>query len=155
MSTKLEKKIIAAIQGDISITSKPYLEIANKLEISEKKLLGILADLCDQGVIRRFGATLHHQKSGFKANAMVAWKVDKSRIDEVGNQLASFKEVSHCYSRIPGENWPYTLYTMVHAKNSETCIKIASKMAERVTISDYKILFSKRELKKTSMKYFS
>ncbi|MCG6973055.1 MAG: Lrp/AsnC family transcriptional regulator, partial [Desulfobacterales bacterium] len=67
MLTDLDKRIIAAVQGDISITKRPYLEIAEQLGISEDVLLERLKHLCDKGIIRRFGATLRHQKSGYPA----------------------------------------------------------------------------------------
>ena len=155
MLTELEKKIIASIQGDIPVTSRPYLEISKKLKISEETLLKTLKDLCDRGVIRRFGATIRHQKSGFAANAMVAWIVDEKRIEEVGEKMSSFKEVSHCYRRNPTYEWPYNLYTMVHANNKDTCREIAKTMSSETSVENYKLLFSQRELKKTSMKYFT
>ncbi len=154
MLTELEKKIIASIQEDIPIISRPYLELSKKLKISEETLLKTLKDLCDRGVIRRFGATIRHQKSGFAANAMVAWIVDEKRIEEVGERMSSFKEVSHCYRRNPSIEWPYNLYTMVHAHNEDACIKTARKMSSETGVEKYKLLFSRRELKKTSMKYF-
>jgi len=154
MLTELEKKIIASIQGDIPVISRPYLEISKKLKISEETLLKTLKDLCDRGVIRRFGATIRHQKSGFAANAMVAWIVDEKRIEEVGEKMSSFKEVSHCYRRNPTDEWPYNLYTMVHANNEDTCREIARTMSTESRVENYKLLFSHRELKKTSMKYF-
>jgi DNA-binding Lrp family transcriptional regulator len=155
MLTELEKKIIASIQGDIPVTSRPYLEISKKLKISEETLLKTLKELCDRGVIRRFGATIRHQKSGFAANAMVAWIVDEKRIEEVGEKMSSFKEVSHCYRRNPTHEWPYNLYTMVHANNKDTCREIAKTMSSETSVENYKLLFSQRELKKTSMKYFT
>jgi len=155
MLTKLEKKILASIQGNISITSRPYLETAKKLEISEEKLLTILQSLCDRGVIRRFGATLRHQKTGFSANAMVAWKVEENRIDEAGKTMASFSFVSHCYRRETNGRWLYNLYTMIHATDEDTCRKLATELSEATSNYTYEILFSRRELKKTSMKYFS
>jgi DNA-binding Lrp family transcriptional regulator len=155
MLTELEKKIIASIQEDIPIISRPYLEISKKLKISEETLLKTLKDLCDRGVIRRFGATIRHQKSGFAANAMVAWIVDEKRIEEVGEKMSSFKEVSHCYRRNPTDEWPYNLYTMVHANNEDTCREIARTMSSKTRVENYKLLFSQRELKKTSMKYFT
>ena len=94
MLTELDKEIIASIQGEIAITKRPYLEIAEKLGIDEELLLERMKDLCDRGVIRRFGATIRHQQSGFEANAMVAWKVDEDRIDAVGEKMASFNAVS-------------------------------------------------------------
>ena len=154
MLTELEKKIIASIQGDIPVISRPYLEISKKLKISEETLLKILKDLCDRGVIRRFGATIRHQKSGFAANAMVAWIVDEKRLEKVGEKMSSFKEVSHCYRRNPTAQWPYNLYTMVHANNEDTCREIARTMSSETRVENYKLLFSRRELKKTSMKYF-
>ena len=155
MLSDTEKKVIALIQGDLPITEKPYLEIAKKLKMDEDEILSILQKLSDLGVMRRFGATLRHQKSGYRANAMVAWQVDEDRVEEVGDIMASFQEVSHCYRRNPAKDWPYNLYTMVHAKDRKTCRDTAKKMAEKTSVSNYTLLFSKRELKKTSMKYFS
>ena len=155
MLTKLEKMILASIQGDIPITERPYLEMAEQLGISEDTFLEKLKELCDRGVIRRFGATIRHQKSGFKANAMVAWKVDEKRIIEVGKKMASFKQVSHCYRRNPNSDWPYNLYTMIHARDEESCIETARKMSEATSVDTYTLLFSREELKKTSMRYFT
>jgi DNA-binding Lrp family transcriptional regulator len=154
MLTKLEKKILASIQGDISIVKQPYLEIAEQLGLSEDTFLEKLKDLCDRGVIRRFGATIRHQKSGFTANAMVAWTVDEDRINDVGKKMASFREVSHCYRRNPNGDWPYNLYTMIHAKDEESCMETARKMSEATSVNTYTLLFSREELKKTSMEYF-
>lgn len=155
MLTEIEKKIIASIQGDIAVTRRPYLEIAEKLGLPEDIYLSKLQDLCDRGVIRRFGATLHHQQSGFAANVMVAWKVDEDRIDEVGKKMASFRQVSHCYRREPpGDKWPYNLYTMIHAKDEEACREIARRLSTETASNTYILLFSQREWKKTSMEYF-
>jgi DNA-binding Lrp family transcriptional regulator len=86
---------------------------------------------------------------------MAAWQVDEARIDVVGQMMASFGEVSHCYRRNPTGDWPYNLYTMVHAKDETSCRTIVRRMAQETTIETYTLLFSRRELKKTSMEYFS
>jgi DNA-binding Lrp family transcriptional regulator len=155
MLSDLEKKVIAAVQGDLPVCPQPYVEIALDLNISEALLLKTLEHLCKKGVIRRFGATLRHQKSGFKANAMVAWRVEEDRIDQVGEIFASCEEVSHCYRRNPTKLWPYNLYTMVHASDESACKSIARRMSKQTAVDDYELLFSKKELKKTSMEYFS
>jgi DNA-binding Lrp family transcriptional regulator len=154
MLTKLEKQVIAAIQGDMPITEQPYAQIAEELKIDESLLLETLNDLVQRGVMRRFGATLRHQKSGFSANAMTAWRVDEDRIDAVGEIMAGFEEVSHCYRRDPKPDWPYNLYTMIHGLDEQHCRQTAEKMADKADVDDYCLLFSRRELKKTSMKYF-
>ena len=154
MLSELEKRIIASIQEDIAVIERPYLKIAQDLGISETELLENLKALCKRGVIRRFGATLRHQRTGFKANAMVAWKVDEKRIEDVGQKMASFQQVSHCYRRNPSKSWPYNLYTMVHANDKQACREIARKMSQATSVKKYSLLFSREELKKTSMVYF-
>ena len=155
MLTDLEKQVIASVQGDLQVSPHPYGEIADRLGVSEELVLQTLKDLCDRGVIRRFGATIRHQRSGFKANAMVAWRVDEERIEEVGEIFAAFTEVSHCYRRNPADNWPYNLYTMVHANDEAACRSIAREMSEKTHVTDFTLLFSRKELKKTSMAYFA
>jgi methylthioribose-1-phosphate isomerase len=152
--TELEKQVIAAIQGDLPIVERPYEAIAAQLGVSENDLLDIMRSLVQRGIIRRFGATLRHQKSGFRSNVMVAWKVDPGRVDEVGKIMAGFRSVSHCYHRNATQQWPYNLYTMVHGKDEPACRQTARKMAAKAGVQDYALLFSRRELKKTSMKYF-
>jgi DNA-binding Lrp family transcriptional regulator len=154
MLTDLEKKVIASVQEDIAVTARPYRELAERVEIPEETYLATLRNLCRRGVIRRFGATIRHQRTGFTANAMVAWKVDEARIEEVGKKMASFRQVSHCYRRNPAPKWPYNLYTMIHAGSEDSCRKTAQKMARAAGVDSYVLLFSRRELKKTSMVYF-
>ena len=68
--------------------------------------------------------------------------------------MASFQEVTHCYRRDPAPTWPYNLYTMVHAADEATCHAIAKKISQATAVKDYTLLFSRKELKKTSMQYF-
>jgi siroheme decarboxylase len=154
MLTELEEKIIASLQDDMPVTARPYKAMADSLGIGESVYLKTLSGLCEKGVIRRFGATIRHQKSGFSSNAMVAWRIEEDRVEEVGGKMAAFTEVSHCYRRNPSPSWPYNFYTMVHAGSEADCRKIAKKMSRVASADDYEILFSRKELKKTSMIYF-
>jgi DNA-binding Lrp family transcriptional regulator len=154
MFTDLEKKIIALLQTDIPVVQRPFKEMAEKIGITEEQFLTVLNDLNDRGMIRRFGATLKHQKSGFKANAMVAWNVPEDQVEKTGAIMAGFQEITHCYRRNPAPGWKYNLYTMVHATSEEECYEIVRQISDAVGQDDYELLFSKKELKKTSMKYF-
>jgi DNA-binding Lrp family transcriptional regulator len=149
-----EQKVIAAIQGDIPISAHPYRQLAARVGMTEAAFLEMLRSLRARGIIRRFGATLRHQKSGYAANAMGAWQVPEDAIEVVGNRMASCRQISHCYRRNPNANWPYNLYTMIHAESPEACRAIAREMAQVTGVDKYTLLFSLRELKKTSMTYF-
>lgn len=154
MLSDLEKKIIALLQTDIPVVKRPFKVLGEKIGISEDEFLAVLRDLDERNMIRRFGATIKHQKSGFKANAMVAWKVDEEEVEKTGNIMATFQEITHCYRRNPAPGWRYNVYTMVHATSEEECYAIVDKISKAVGQDDYELLFSRKELKKTSMKYF-
>jgi siroheme decarboxylase len=149
-----DKRIISLIQGDLPLDPRPFAALAEKTGISEDEFIARLKAMVEEGVIRRFGATLYHKEAGIRANAMGAWLVPEDRIEETGKALAGFKEVTHCYQRPPRKDWRYNLYTMIHGKSEADCRAIAERMSKAAGITEYKLLFSKKEFKKTSMEYF-
>ena len=154
MISEIEKKIVGLIQGDLPLETKPFEKIAEIIGISEDELVAKIKDLKKRGIIRRFGATLRHQEAGYNSNAMIAWLVPNENIDEIGEAMAGFREVTHCYHRLPQGDWKYNLFTMVHGESKQECFKIAMKMSQLTGMTDYTLLFSEKEFKKTSMKYF-
>ena len=147
-------ELIKIIQENIPLSLTPFKEISDMLGLSENDVIETIKELQSRKVIRRFGAVLRHQKAGIKANGMVVWNVPDDKAEEIGNKFARFKEVSHCYERPRAYNWDFNLYTMVHGKSKEECFKIAEKLSKVSGIKNYKILFSEKEYKKSSMKYF-
>ncbi|MFO8089073.1 MAG: hypothetical protein R6U13_04495 [Desulfatiglandaceae bacterium] len=154
MLNELEKKVISQIQGDLPGGTTPFAAAAARIGISEEEFLAVIRNLKEQGVIRRFGATLRHQEAGYPSNAMVAWDVPDDNIPAIGKKLSSFKEVTHCYERLRHADWPYNLYTMIHGTSRDHCRQIAAKLSETINITNYLVLFSEKEFKKTSMQYF-
>jgi len=151
---QIDKRIIKRLQGDLPLTPRPFSGLAQELGLSEDQVVSRIKALADSGVMRRFGATLRHQKSGFKANVMVAWRVDPDQVDQVGAKLAAYRQVSHCYSRVPCDDFPYNLYSMVHGRSEQECRDLVERMAKEVGNPEHALLFSQEELKKTSMKYY-
>jgi DNA-binding Lrp family transcriptional regulator len=154
MVDALDKKIIGLIQGDLPLDPRPFAVMAEKIGISEEEFVERVRSLKERGVIRRFGATLRHQEAGFSSNAMIAWIVPERKVDEAGETMAQFREVTHCYQRRPQKDWKYNLYTMIHGDNENECFKIAQRISHETGIEDYILLFSAKEFKKTSMQYF-
>lgn len=154
MLNELDKKIIAAMQDEFPLVEEPYKEIAAKVGISETELLAKLKDYCRTGKIRKMGAVLKHREVGFAANALCAWIVPEERIDEVGYIMMQHPAITHCYARQSQAKWPYNFYTMLHSHTREECRQMAKELATAANLTDYKMLFSTREYKKTSMKYF-
>jgi DNA-binding Lrp family transcriptional regulator len=150
----IDKRIIARLQGDLPLEPRPFASLAAELGLSEAQVVERIARLERDKTMRRFGATLRHQQSGFPANVMVAWRVEESQVDEVGDKLASFRRVSHCYWRRPCPDFPYNVFSMVHGKSEAECRELVAEMVREVGIADHQLLFSVEELKKTSMQYY-
>ncbi len=152
---ELDKKIMRELQDCIPMEPRPYKIIADKLSISEEEVIEKIRMYKEKGFIRRYGATLRHQKAGFTHNGMGVWIVpnadDRDRIGEI---MSSFREVSHCYERPSFDGWPYNLFTMIHGESEDECEEIAKRISEKTGIKDYMVLYSTREFKKSSMRYF-
>lgn len=155
MFDSLDKAIIAAMQQDLPLTPEPYREIADSLGISQELLLAKLQSFHETGKIRKLGAVLRHRKVGFNANALCAWVVPPDRLDEVGAKMAAEPFITHCYARAAYPGWPYTLYTMLHSYSRMACDAIARGLASKVGIENYVLMYSTKEWKKTSMRYFN
>jgi DNA-binding Lrp family transcriptional regulator len=153
-ASDFEKRVILALQRDLDITPRPFLELAQQLGVSEEEFLAAVQGLMAKGYIRRFGATLRHQLSGYGSNALVTWAVPAADLRRVGLLLSRHQAVTHCYHREPAPDWPYNLYTMIHGKNPGDIEQLAAGLAQEAGIREYEILFSDTELKKTTMRYF-
>ncbi len=149
-----DKEFIRELQKDIAMVREPFAEPAKRLGMSVEDLFARAKEYERIGVMRRFAAILRHRDAGFMANGMIVWRVAEDRIDEVGMRLAEFPQVSHCYRRPVYQDWPYNLFSMVHARTDEACRKMAQEMSKHVGITDYRVLFSLREFKKERVKYF-
>jgi DNA-binding Lrp family transcriptional regulator len=152
--TTEEIELVKLLQENLPDGLTPYAELAEMLAWPEEIVLDRINVLQGEGVIRRFGAVLRHQKAGFTANAMGVWQVPDERAAEVGLIMSGFKEVSHCYQRPVLPDWPYNLFTMIHGRSRESCMRVMEDVARATKIETYDMLFSTVELKKSSMKYF-
>ncbi|MGB9792472.1 MAG: Lrp/AsnC family transcriptional regulator [Thermacetogeniaceae bacterium] len=146
-----ELTLIEALQEEIPLERRPYRTIAEKTGMQEDEVIAVIGKLKERGVIRRIGAVLAHRALGIDANAMVLWAVPEERIEEIGKKLAEFPEVTHCYYRDVPASWSYNLFTMVHARDRRTCLEKVKRIADVIGLSDYQVLFSSRELKKSGI----
>jgi siroheme decarboxylase len=149
-----DKEFIRELQKDLEVTPRPFDTLAKNLGITVDELFKKAIEYETMGVMRRFAAILRHRDAGFAANGMIVWMVPEDKIDEVGYKLASFAQVSHCYRRPVYPDWPFNLFSMIHARTIEAAKKIAIELSNFVRINEYKILFSSREFKKERVKYF-
>ncbi len=155
LNYEVDKVLIARLGGDIDFSMDPYGRLAFELGVSREYVLNQLYEYKKKGIMRRFGSILQHQAAGFIGNGMTVWSIPDSIVDKVGHLFAKQINISHCYRRKPCKEWQFNLYAMVHGHDNDYVRNLCMNLSSMLEINNYKILFSLREFKKSSMIYFS
>ena len=148
----IDKALIALAQGDLDLCSRPFDAWADRLGIPADEVISRLELLKRTGIVREVKAILWHRKAGFAANAMVVWAVAEALVDVIGPKIAYHDAVSHCYERTGFGR--YTVFSMIHGKTKDEIHETVLSISRSAGIDDFRIFWSLRELKKTSMHYF-
>lgn len=153
--TEKERAILRIVQKNLPDSLTPFADIAGCVGVTEETVLALLRSMAEEGSIRRFGASLKHQKAGFTHNAMVTWIVAEEQADEAGREAARHPLISHCYYRpSSAPDWPYELYTMIHGRHPDEYKDVIAALRAGTSLREYAVLESLREMKKISMTYF-
>ena len=146
--------MVRALQEDLPVTAQPFDEVAKVVGMEQEEVLNQIRQWKEDGTVRRIGASVRHHKIGFTANGMVVFALAPERIEEAGNLLAEYKQVSHCYQRPEAPGWPYNLFAMTHCRTKEELDEIVKEMAEKIQPREHGVLVTTAEYKKTNVKYF-
>ena len=156
-----QKQLIRELQKGIPVVEFPFDIIAQSVNQSlgrqvfcSDTIVELLQSWHTQGAIRRIAGRVRHHKVGYQANAMVVFKVDKDKIDQAGQLLATKPCVSHCYHRKTNEFWQYNLYAMTHAKRDPELQEAIADMVNLISPDQHEILYTLKEYKKEAVKYF-
>lgn len=145
--------VIEALQRGVPLCARPWARLAEAAGMDEAEFLERLRALRDARVIRRMGFRLRHERAGVRGNVMVVWQVEPERLEEVGATFAASESVSHCYERPTFDDFPFNVYTMVHARTPEEADRVVEDLAAQVGIARRVALRSVREWKKSTPVY--
>jgi len=151
-----DRRLLAAIQDGVPVTSQPYLEVGERLGLSEKDVMDRLKSLIRDGIIKRFGLVIHHHELGYSANAMVVWNVPDDHVASIAGAMTRFSFVTLCYRRprrLP--RWPYNLFCMIHGRDRETVLAQIEQLKREADLGeiDNAVLFSTRRFKQQGARY--
>jgi len=144
------------VQHDLANVERPFAVYAEQIGMgaTEDDVLAVLRTLKERKLMRRFAAVMNHRSAGFKANAMGVWAVPDDKLGEIGPQMAGFAAVSHCYRRPTYDDWPYSVFTMVHGRSARDCEATIEAIRDETGIDEYCLLWSVKEYKKIRLRYF-
>jgi DNA-binding Lrp family transcriptional regulator len=153
--TEQDQMVIRELQEDLPIEPRPFKTLAERIGLDEDRLFAVMHSLVERGFMRRMAAILYHRRAGFRANGMGVWAVPEDDVIELGERMASFANVSHCYRRPTYPDWPYNVFTMVHGKSVEECEEILAAISRATGVTEYISLYSTREYKKTRLLFYT
>lgn len=146
-ASEADRDLLGTLGDGLPLVPRPYHKIGERLGRTEAQVLSRLGELVKAHIVSRFGVVVRHRALGWRANAMVVWRVPPAALDHFGRALAADPGVSLCYARRADlERWPYNLYCMFHAKDRAEALA-ALDAAERcvgLTGRPRQILFSLR-----------
>jgi siroheme decarboxylase len=151
----LERAAIGVVQEDLPNVERPFAAQGELLGVDEDTVLRLLRSFKERKLMRRFAAVMNHRSAGFKANAMGVWAVPDAQLDEIGPQMAGFAAVSHCYRRPTYDDWPYSVFTMVHGRSARDCEATIDAIRTETGIDEFCLLWSVKEYKKVRVRYFT
>ncbi|MBQ0945198.1 Lrp/AsnC family transcriptional regulator [Ideonella sp. 4Y16] len=153
--TEFDRELIAATQGGLPLVNRPYEALGAMLGVPGETVRQRLAEMLDNGLVRRIGAVPNHYRLGFTANGMSVWDVDDAQVDALGARVAALPGVSHCYRRQrQGSVWPYNLFAMLHGRQRREVERQAAQIAALLgpACRAHDILYSTAILKKTGLR---
>ena len=145
----VDREIISFLQTGLPISSRPYAAIAEKLNLTEQKIIQRIQILRSTDCIKRFGIIVRHHELGYQANAMVVWNIPDTEVEEAGRCFSQYDFVTLCYQRprrLP--EWPFNLFSMIHGQDKKEVLQRIEEMnIECDTSYPYQVLFSQRRFK--------
>jgi DNA-binding Lrp family transcriptional regulator len=150
-----DRRLIAATQSGLPLVARPYEAVGAMLGVSGEAVRERLAQMIDEGLVRRIGAVPNHYRLGYSANGMTVWDVDDRQVDALGERVGALPGVSHCYRRpraLP--RWPYNLYAMLHGRSREAVEAQRGEIRALLGAASRgdEVLYSSAILKKTGLR---
>ncbi|MBU3153981.1 Lrp/AsnC family transcriptional regulator [Clostridium estertheticum] len=132
---KINKNLLNLIQSNFPIESRPFLKIANELNISENQVIDMIKDLKNDGYIKRIGGIFDSRKLGY-SSTLCAIKVPLDRITEVADIINSYNGVTHNYIRNHSYNMWFTVIapSIVEVKEFLNDIKIKTDINDIIEL---------------------
>jgi DNA-binding Lrp family transcriptional regulator len=118
MLSDLHKHLLNDFQRDFPLVVRPYLEIANKLGVSEDEVLSALTELRDNQLISRVGPIIPPNQIG--VSMLVAMAVPVADLQKVADIVSRYPEVNHNYER----EHRFNLWFVAVASNAEHLARI-------------------------------
>jgi DNA-binding Lrp family transcriptional regulator len=126
-----DKRILNEIQSDLPILSRPYEAVAERINMSEREVIGRIKKLKQEGIIRRIGANFHSKRLNF-TSTLCAAKVPEEKIDRFVDIVNRYPGITHNYLR----NNAYNIWFTFIAEDKEYIRHALREISEETGVNE-------------------
>jgi len=129
--SETDKKILQRLQSNLPLTHRPFLDLANELDLDEDLVIERIKAMVEGKYVRRLAPIINTQAIGNSAT-LAAMQVPDDKIDEVAEVINGYSGVSHNYLRkgknkeLPLNNW-FTMSAPSQEKLEENIKEIETR----------------------------
>jgi siroheme decarboxylase len=124
-----DRDLLNEIQTGFPVEPRPYKVIGDRLQMEEEEVIRRIADLKQNGIIRRLGASINSRQVGFVSTLCTA-QVPADSFEEFVQIVNSCTGVTHNYQRRHPNNVWFTLI----AESQHEKHKILAELTETTGI---------------------
>lgn len=118
---EMDRKIVQMLEED---GRKPFMEIAEKLKVSESTIRKRVLALQKEGVIKKFTVKVDPKKLGINTMAIVGLDVEPSKLLEVAQKLCDFREIK----TVATSTGDHMIMAEIWTKNGKELTKLLSQI---------------------------
>ena len=137
MTKEKQAQLLSLLQKKFPLTRRPYIQIAEMLEVSEMDVLKEVREQKGASIIRQISPIFDTKRLGY-SSSLVAFEVDEADIDDAVKVINSHPGISHNYERDHRFNIWFTV--AVAADSTLGLEKTVGLLAQKVKAKDFILL---------------
>lgn len=126
-----DRAILNRIQSDFPIASRPYLVVAQELDLEEDEVIRRITHLKNSGIIRRIGANFVPGRLGF-VSTLCAARVTEEKITLFSETVNRYPGVTHNYRR----DHEYNIWFTFIAESMERIESYLKEIASKTGVTE-------------------
>lgn len=141
------QRLVECFQYDFPLVERPYLEMANILEMKEDEVMSTLERMKNEDILSRIGPIYRTHSVGY--SILAACEVSADKFDDLARYINNLEEVNHNYERENRYNMWFVLTAPTAQRIADVCKQIEDKCNVQVLqfpmIKPYKIDLSVKD----------
>jgi len=128
----IDRRLLRLVQQGLPLVARPFLALANQVEISEAEVISRLEKLKGSGQLRRMGGVFDSRHLGY-VSALCALKTEPEEADALAATINSYPGVTHNYLRDnPRLNLWFTLTCASEDEFNSTIADLTAKTKRQI-----------------------